>query len=167
MSRSASNCREEIVQIAPDKGFPRPDDTAAELGGPVSFTRAGSFVLSEAEGGERRHGRAAAASVLAQVRRCCNYQLSKLWRPDLFAFSHLTHNVPMQNYTRDPVKRRTRGWKKKKSPAPGAHAGVNERRSRRFKMVGDDKARRAGRQRVCRRSVLHPLLSLFFFVLFF
>lgn len=49
-----------------------------------------------------------------------------------------------------------------KRPAPGAHAGVNERRSRRFKMVGDDKAGRAGRQRVCRRrSVLHPLLSLF------
>lgn len=40
---------------------------AAELGGPVSFTSAGSFLLSEAEGGERRHGRAA-ASVLAQVR---------------------------------------------------------------------------------------------------
>lgn len=31
-----------------------------------------------------------------------------------------------------------------KCPAPGAHAGVNERRSRRFKMVGDDKAGRAG-----------------------
>lgn len=32
----------------------------------------------------------------------------------------------------------------KNCPAPGAHAGVNERRSRRFKMVGDDKAGRAG-----------------------
>lgn len=50
-----------------------PDDTAVELGGPVSYTRAGSFLFSKAEGGERRHGRAApaaaAASVLAQVRR--------------------------------------------------------------------------------------------------
>lgn len=32
----------------------------------------------------------------------------------------------------------------KNCPAPGAHAGVNERRSRRFKTVGDDKAGRAG-----------------------
>lgn len=32
----------------------------------------------------------------------------------------------------------------KNCPAPGAHAGVNERRPRRFKMVGDDKAGRAG-----------------------
>lgn len=50
--------------IKVSRGGRWPDDTAAELGGPVSFTRAGSFLFSEAERGERRHGRAA-ASVLA------------------------------------------------------------------------------------------------------
>lgn len=64
--------REEEKKKA-SRGGRWPDDTAVELGGPVSYTRAGSFLFSKAEGGERRHGRAApapaAASVLAQVRR--------------------------------------------------------------------------------------------------
>lgn len=51
----------------------------------------------------------------------------------------------------------------KNCPAPGAHAGVNERRSRRFKMVGDDKAGRAGGEAASlqeEKSVVHPTLPL-------
>lgn len=73
-SGSIPHRREEIVQkkrrIKASRGGRWPDDTAAELLGPVSFsTGAGSFLLSRAEGGQREDGRAA-ASVLAQVRRC-------------------------------------------------------------------------------------------------
>lgn len=58
-------------RIKASRGGRWPDDTAAELLGPVSFsTGAGSFLLSRAEGGQREDGRAA-ASVLAQV-RCCS-----------------------------------------------------------------------------------------------
>ena len=162
VSRSALNLQGRgSSQSCPIKKASRggrwPDDTAAELGGPASFTGTGSFLFSEADGGERRHGRAA-ASVLAQVRSLL-YQLSKLWRPDLFALPSLHHSVPAALHFTIP-------WlgalEDEKCPGPGAHAGVTERRSRRCKMVGDDKARVAGRQRVCGRSVLHPLLSLFF-----
>lgn len=85
-----------------------PDDTAAELGGPVSFTRAGSFLFSEAGGGERRHGRAA-ASVLAQVRRCCTSWVN-CGVPTCLHCSHFT-TMFLQNCTYYPAIRRTRGWK--------------------------------------------------------
>lgn len=66
--RSASNRkggdRPNRARFRVFRGGRWPNDRAAELGGPVSFTRAGSFLLSETERAERRHGRAA-ASVLA------------------------------------------------------------------------------------------------------
>lgn len=84
------------------------------------------------------------------------YQLSKLWRLDLFALLPLKPKVPAEV---DMLSRYCAHSRIETHPAPGAHAGVNERRSRRLKMVGDDKARLVGRQGVCRRRELHLLLS--------